>query len=129
MVSLSAPHTRTDIGCIHSGSLWDSSGLVLIDSEWRLITISHVLIGSARCVTYRSQRQRCTSFFVARIYYEIRGRYYCLYRDSGGSLSTFFRYQDQRCLALFIREILSHRSVIAQSILSQSLKASRPRLT
>jgi hypothetical protein len=65
MVSLSAPHTRTDIGCIHSGSLWDSSGLVLIDSEWRLITISHVLIGSARCVTYRSQRQRGTSFFGA----------------------------------------------------------------
>jgi hypothetical protein len=48
--------------------------------------------------------------FRCPVYYEIRGRYYCLYRDSGDSLSTFFRYQDQRCLALFIREILSHRS-------------------
>jgi hypothetical protein len=48
--------------------------------------------------------------FRCPIYYEIRGRYHCLFRDSGGSLSTFFRYQDQRCLALFIREIFSHRS-------------------
>jgi hypothetical protein len=48
--------------------------------------------------------------FWCLVYYEIRGRYYCLYRDSGGSLSTFFRYQDHRCLALFIREILNHRS-------------------
>jgi hypothetical protein len=48
--------------------------------------------------------------FRCPIYYEIRGRYHCLYRDSGGSLSTFFRYQDQRCLALFIREIFCHRS-------------------
>jgi hypothetical protein len=54
-----------------------------------LITISHVLIGSARCVTYRSQRQRHL-IFQCPVYYEIRGRYYCLYRDSGGSLSTFF---------------------------------------
>jgi hypothetical protein len=48
--------------------------------------------------------------FRCPIYYEIRGRHHCLYWDSGGSLSTFFLYQDQRCLALFIREILCHRS-------------------
>jgi hypothetical protein len=48
--------------------------------------------------------------FRCPLYYEIRGHYHCLYRDSGGSLSTFFLYQDQRCLALFIREIFSHRS-------------------
>jgi hypothetical protein len=48
------PHTRIDIGCIHSGSPWNNSELVLIDSEWRWITISHVLIGSARRVTCRS---------------------------------------------------------------------------
>ena len=48
--------------------------------------------------------------FRCLIYYEIRGRYHCLYRDLGGSLSTFFWYQDQRCLALFIRELFCHRS-------------------
>jgi len=48
--------------------------------------------------------------FRCPIYYEIRGRYHCLYTDSRGSLSTFFRYQDQRCIALFIKEIFCHRS-------------------
>jgi hypothetical protein len=48
--------------------------------------------------------------FRCPIYYEIKGRYHCLYEDSGGSLSTFFWYQDQRCLTLFIREIFCHRS-------------------
>jgi hypothetical protein len=50
------------------------------------------------------------------IYYNIRGCYHCLYRDSWGSLSTFFGYQDQRCLALFIRQILSHRSQLLHTM-------------
>jgi hypothetical protein len=48
--------------------------------------------------------------FRCLIYYEIRGCYHYLYRDSGGSFSTFFQYQDERCLALFIKEIFNHRS-------------------
>jgi hypothetical protein len=68
------------------------------------------LIGSTKCATYRSLEIEMHLIFRCPIYYEIRGRYHCLYRDSRGSLSTFFRYQDQRCLALFIREIFSHRS-------------------
>jgi hypothetical protein len=48
--------------------------------------------------------------FRCPVYYEIRGSYYCMFRDSGGSLSTFFQYEDQRCRPLFLREILSHRS-------------------
>ena len=48
--------------------------------------------------------------FRCPIYYEIEGCFHCLYRESRSSLSTFFRYQDQRCLALFIREIFCHRS-------------------
>jgi hypothetical protein len=48
--------------------------------------------------------------FRCPLYYDIRGHYHCLYRDLGGSLSTFFCYSDQRCLTLFIREIFSYRS-------------------
>jgi hypothetical protein len=44
--------------------LWIASIIVkvLIDSQWRLITISLALIGFASCVTYKSQRQRGASF-------------------------------------------------------------------
>nr|QHR91588.1 hypothetical protein Q903MT_gene5623 [Picea sitchensis] len=62
MASSSAPHIHVDTGCTHSGSLWASSGLVLTDSRWRPITIFPNHIGYARCATYRSWRQRCTSF-------------------------------------------------------------------
>jgi hypothetical protein len=48
--------------------------------------------------------------FSCPIYYEIRGCYHCLYWDWRGSLSTFFLHKDQRCLALFIREIFDRRS-------------------
>jgi hypothetical protein len=85
-------------------------GLVLIEFEWRLITISHVLIGFARCVTYRSQRQRDTSFFGALCTMRLEDVTTASTGTQGCSLSTFFRYQDQRCLAFFIREILSHKS-------------------
>ena len=39
------------------------------------------------------------------IHYFIKGRFYWLQRDSGGSLSTFFHCLEQRCLPLFMREI------------------------
>ena len=42
-------------------------------------------------------------------YYEIRGRYHCLYRDGPHTLRTFFAYPDSRCLALLIREMFTHR--------------------
>jgi hypothetical protein len=48
--------------------------------------------------------------FRCPIYYEIRRHYHCLYRNSRGSLSTFFQYQDQRCPSLFIKEIFNHES-------------------
>lgn len=48
--------------------------------------------------------------FRCSLYYEIKGHYHCLYWYLRGSLSTFFRYQDEQCLTLFIREIFSHRS-------------------
>ena len=41
--------------------------------------------------------------FRCPIYYEIRGRFFCLFRACF-SLYDFFSYYDQRCLALYLRE-------------------------
>jgi hypothetical protein len=78
----------------------------------RIETDHHIPRSDRICQMCHLQEPETEMHLIFRcpIYYEIRGRYHCLYRDSGGSLSTFFRYQDQRCLALFIREIFSHRS-------------------
>lgn len=46
--------------------------------------------------------------FKCPIYYEIRGRFYCLFRDCR-SLSDFFRYTDQHCITLYLRESLQLR--------------------
>jgi hypothetical protein len=43
--------------------------------------------------------------FRCPIYYEIRGRFHCLFKESQ-TLTGFFRYLDQRCLALYIQEAL-----------------------
>ena len=43
------------------------------------------------------------------VYYEIRGRFHCLFRDGFDSLDRVMRYQDQRCLGLFLLEIQRHR--------------------
>jgi hypothetical protein len=61
MASSSTPLIHVGIGCTHSGSLWVSSGLDLINSGLRQTTIYHALIGFAKYAIYRSQRQRCTS--------------------------------------------------------------------
>lgn len=51
--------------------------------------------------------------FGCPIYYEIRGRYHCLFRGPQ-NLSSFFSYTDQRCVALYIQETLKHREHILQ---------------
>lgn len=43
------------------------------------------------------------------VFYEIRGRYHCLFRDGFGPLSRVIDYPDQRCLGLFLLEIRRHR--------------------
>jgi hypothetical protein len=43
--------------------------------------------------------------FHCPIYYEIQGRYHCLFRELQ-TLSSFFKYPDQRCLALYMQEAL-----------------------
>jgi hypothetical protein len=47
--------------------------------------------------------------FRCPLYYEIRGRFHCLFRESQ-TLTGFFRYLDQRCLALYIQEALRFRA-------------------
>jgi hypothetical protein len=78
----------------------------------RVETDHHLPRSNRVCQMCHQQEPKTERDLIFRcpMYYEIRGRYNCLSRDLGGSLSTFFRYQDQRCLALFIREILSYRS-------------------
>ena len=39
------------------------------------------------------------------VYYEIIGRFHCLFRDSQ-TLAEFFRYPDQKCLASSMQEAL-----------------------
>ena len=46
---------------------------------------------------------RCT------VYYEIRGRFHCLFREGFGPLDRVMRYQDQRCLGLYLLELHRHR--------------------
>ena len=46
---------------------------------------------------------RCT------VYYEIQGRFHCLFREGFGPLDRVMRYQDQRCLGLYLLELHRHR--------------------
>ena len=43
------------------------------------------------------------------VYYEIRGRFHCLFREGFGPLFKVMRYEDQRCLGLFLLEMRRHR--------------------
>ena len=43
------------------------------------------------------------------VYYEIRGRFYCLFREGFGPLTGVMNYTDQRCLGLFLLEIRRFR--------------------
>jgi hypothetical protein len=49
--------------------------------------------------------------FRCPIYYDIKGRFHCLFRGIQ-TLSGFFRYSDQRCLTLYMQEDLSLRAHI-----------------
>ena len=54
--------------------------------------------------------------FRCPIYYEIRGRFFCLFRECF-SLHEFFSYYDQRCLALYLREATMLRDSTIQTLL------------
>ena len=48
------------------------------------------------------------------IYYEIRGRYHCMFREGFGPVSRVMNYEDQRCLGLFLKELCRHRQMLLQ---------------
>ncbi|KAH7446947.1 hypothetical protein KP509_01G083500 [Ceratopteris richardii] len=43
------------------------------------------------------------------VYYEIRGRFHCLFREGFGPLSRVMSFEDQRCLGLYLLEVHRHR--------------------
>ena len=43
------------------------------------------------------------------LFYEIRVRYHCLFREGFGPLSRVMDYQDHRCLGLFLVELRRHK--------------------
>ena len=43
------------------------------------------------------------------VYYEIRGRFHCLFREGFGPLAMVMNYTDQRCLGLLLLEIRRFR--------------------
>ena len=55
------------------------------------------------------------SHFIFRcpIYYEMRGRFHCLFRGTQ-TLAAFFKYIDQRCLALYVQKALKFRAQVLQ---------------
>ena len=55
--------------------------------------------------------------FTYPVYYEIRGRYYCLFRDTH-TLKSWINYEDQRCIALCMSEWFN----ITKELLSSSLQ-------
>ena len=46
------------------------------------------------------------------VYYEIRGRYHCLFRDRFGPLSKVMSFPDQCCLGLYLLEAREYRESI-----------------
>lgn len=49
--------------------------------------------------------------FGCPVYYKIIGRFHCLFKDSQ-TLIDFFKYPDQRCLALYMQEVLRFQAHI-----------------
>ena len=46
------------------------------------------------------------------VYYEIRGRFHCLFKEGFGPLDRVMKYEDQRCLGLYLLEIHRHRNTL-----------------
>jgi hypothetical protein len=84
----------------------------------RAQTDHHIDCGERICLlcTLGEVENEAHFLFRCPIYYEIRGRFFCLFRDCF-SLHDFFSYYDQRCLALYIREATTLRDSTIQSLL------------
>eukprot|EP00249_Psilotum_nudum_P001957 c14736_g1_i1 orf=2-418(-) len=58
--------------------------------------------------------QLCEKHYVCQctVYYDIRGRYHCLFREGFGPLRRIMQYEDQRCLGSFLSELRRRRAAI-----------------
>ena len=46
------------------------------------------------------------------VYYEIQGRYLCLFKEGFGPLHRVMEYEDKKCLGLFLLELKRHRETL-----------------
>ena len=63
----------------------------------------------ANCVI-KEWNMKNTMFF-----YEIRGRYYCLFQQGFGPLCKVMKYEDQQCLGLFLLELKRHKEKLLKN--------------
>ena len=54
--------------------------------------------------------------FCCPVYYKIRGRFHCLFREGFGPLSRVMNYKDQKCLGLFLLEIRRFRDGLVKRL-------------
>ncbi|KAJ7533866.1 hypothetical protein O6H91_13G068200 [Diphasiastrum complanatum] len=54
--------------------------------------------------------------FTCPVYYEIRGRYHCLFRQTHVTLRSLISYEDPRCVALMLREMSLLRQDLCQAV-------------
>ncbi|KAH9293843.1 hypothetical protein KI387_040957, partial [Taxus chinensis] len=88
-----------------------SLGQFRVGSHRLRVETDHHLDRSERtCLLCSLQEVETEEHFIFRcpVYYEIRGRFHCLFRELP-SFTTFFKYYDQRCLALYLQEALRLR--------------------
>ena len=48
------------------------------------------------------------------VYYEIRGRYQCLFREGFRLVARVIDYKDKKCLGIFLKELCKHRQMLLQ---------------
>jgi hypothetical protein len=74
------------------------------------------------CQLCQLQEVETEEHFIFRcpIYYEIRGWFHCLFKGAQ-TLTGFFSYPDQRCLALYIQEALRFEPILFSLLRDQTL--------
>ena len=54
------------------------------------------------------------------VFYEIRGRYHCLFKHGFGLLRNVIDYEDQQCLGLFLLELKRHGEKLLKNTATQA---------
>ena len=54
------------------------------------------------------------------VFYQIRGRYHCRFKQGFGPLRKVMEYEDQRCLGLFLLELKRHREKLLKNTATQA---------